>query len=193
MNIYYFTFDRDTGELISLSTSKPEGNDFVSVGEDLALPFLFGQELLGKWKAVNLGGSWLIQKKPKISLQFAEEYRPKQLVNLISSGENADLLGVRLKLHSDHVEVFYDGSKIERWGTVSFYFTEHGNPHRLVSKLSISEDILSEAAYQQQLDEWPNPISIPLENADQLSVYFVKPKQFAKDFHSKTDLTVTLL
>lgn len=177
----YAHINVDRGKIVSVTPVQQadEGIEVVELEYDLGIKFLRGAENITKWVAMkDENNKFFIMKKSEAERQRPKLHRIKDLpiYELTMDYAEAD---TRVEVGDPNVvKIHYRGDKIGSWNhPVILYFTSEGDPTHLKGVLSLDVNTLNEIQALNQLPEWPNPIELPLNRADDVSVYVIRSSQ----------------
>ena len=146
----------------------------IKVEWSVAEKFLMGIENPVKWVAAYKDGEYSIQKASDIREKTA---RVDALPIYEVKHEKLPYPDIWIEIDKKrgNVIINYDGSKIASWPTTAkLYLTREGDPSYLKCAFALDVNTLCKITEQNKLSEWPNPIVLPLEEIDDLSIYTIK-------------------
>ena len=146
----------------------------LAIEHDQAMKFMVGTDSTTNWSVALKDGQYGIIKN--------EDLRGRNSrVDVISILEvpwglvqSADIKVV-VDADNSQAEIFYDGSKMPNWkSSAKLYFTREGDPSYLKCAFSLDVNILETLKKVNKAAEWPNPIILPLNEVDDLSIFTMK-------------------
>jgi hypothetical protein len=173
---FYCTFNPSDGSILAISGSpeQMEGMQCIEIAYDDGIAFLTGRENYGDWTAVNIRDQYYIKKldrradvKDRVELLTICEYDDEM-------NKHVDYPDVKLVVdHTDStLKVHYNGENIQAWKQpLKIFLTKEGDPSHLICSFKLDINTLDRILAENQLTEWPNPVVIQLEDADDLSVF----------------------
>jgi hypothetical protein len=181
---FYVHVDLSKMEIISIS---PESfNDAqtksIEIEYDLASKFISGEENIHNWAIANRDGEFSVVKPDEVEGFFHNRVELLSIVEVPFKEVPYPDVRIVVDEENDKVIIYYHGERISTWQfPLKLYFTREGDPSYLKCAFTLDTNILGTLAYLNNLNQWPNPIVIPMEDVDDLSV-----------FTFKTDLKVSL-
>lgn len=174
--LFFAHADLNSGQVIAISPVKTTNPDLVDIeiSHTQAEAFLTGKDGFLNWIAkTDAEGKPLLFQKEKEKLGPRKEMLPIQEVRPITTSR----VDVRIIVCEDHVEIHYNGDKIQalaKESNVRLYFTKEDDPTYLKCAFTLSVNTLDAILKENHLPKWPNPIILPLEDTDDLSIYMRK-------------------
>ncbi len=173
---FYCTFNPQDGAIIAISGSPEEmpQMQITEISYDDGIAFMTGRENYNNWYVVNVNSVFVIKKKDK-------KDNVKDRVELLticefdeSINSHVDFPDVKLvvKHEENLLEVHYNGDSISSWKQpMKLFLTRLGDPSHLICSLKLDINTLDSILAQNNLKEWPNPVVIQLDDADDISIF----------------------
>lgn len=171
---FYAHIDQKTLSIQGVSPMLSDSPDKINleIEYDLAEKFLTGKENIFLWAAVMQKEEITLIKKQDLKFVKRERTDLLRLVEILPSNNRADIM---VSIESDHLAIHYDGEKIKYTpGPIKLYVTGEQNPANLKFTFSLGVNILNKIVLENGLDQWPNPIRIPIDDPEDISIYAVK-------------------
>lgn len=173
---FFCTFNTTSGDIVAISGHPEEmpGCNVIEISYDDGIAFLSGRENYHNWIVVSVANELRIKKVDK-------KTDTKDRVELLTICEYTEDLNDHLdypdvKLEVNHVSntlrIHYNGDTIASWKQpLKIFLTKEGDPSHLICSFKLDINTLDRILAENQLTEWPNPVVIQLEDADDLSVF----------------------
>ncbi len=171
---FYAHIDFKTHDILGITptlTSSPEKIN-LEIEYVLAEKFLTGKENIFLWTAVQDKEVMRLVKKQ--DLKFIKRNRTEllRLVEIPSTNRYADVI---VEIRRDCILVRYDGEKIKYAPSpIKLYVTGEQNPADLKYTFTLNVNILNKIAADSGLVDWPNPIRLPIDDPEDISIYTIK-------------------
>lgn len=159
---------------VELSGASNEEVISIKIDFSVAEKFLTGAENPVRWVAAYKDGEYSIQRASDI-----KEKTPRVEVMPIYEVTQEKLpypdIWIEVDRKRGNVLINYNGATIQNWPSpAKLYLTREGDPSYLKCAFALDVNTLYKITEQNELSEWPNPIVLPLEEVDDLSVYAMK-------------------
>lgn len=173
---FFCTFNPSDGSIVAVSgcAEEIEGMQVIEICYDDGIAFMTGRENFNDWHVVQIQSLLAIKKREKNDAC-------KDRVELLTICEftedintHVDYPDVKIVIDhlSDTLEIHYNGENIQHWRQpMKIFLTREGDPSHLFCSLKLDINTLNEIQQQNKLDNWPNPITIKVEDADDISVF----------------------
>lgn len=173
---FFCTFNPSDSNIVAVSGSpeQMEGMQVIEISHEDGVAFLTGKENYHDWTVVNIKDEYFIKKldkradvKDRVELLTICEYNEEM---------NAHIAYPDVKLVVDHADstlkVHYNGQTIRSWSQpMKIFLTKEGDPSYLICSFKLDINTLDRILAENNLQEWPNPVVIQLEDADDLSIF----------------------
>lgn len=171
---FYAHVDFKTHDILSITPTLSDNPDKINleIEYDLAEKFLTGKENIFLWTAVQDKEVMRLVKKQDLRFIKRDRTELLRLVEITSSNRHSD---VRVEICNDCILVRYDGEKIKYAPSpIKLYVTGEQNPADLKYTFTLNVNILNKIMHENNLPEWPNPIRLPIDDPEDVSIYTIK-------------------
>lgn len=175
--VFYALIDKASGDIcgITPSLSTDASIECVTLDYSLAEQFLTGKENVIMWIAVSSESGTTLMKREELSSQKFQRIESMTMQEITDPTVPCADIRVEIGARADAVLIHFNGETIHKWPRpVKLYFTAESNPHYLKCGFTLDVNIINEIQRVNELPEWPNPIVLPLPNAQDVSVYTIK-------------------
>lgn len=161
---FYLHYEIDTLKIKSVNAIPDIGMASIEIDEDIASKFLMGEENFIWWQLdEHLNLTKITDTPAKLSRV--------ELGHGIYEVMKNSWDDVRIEILEDEILIYYDAEKLQTSNSkVRLYFTREHDMSYLKYAFSFDVNILDKILQDGQ---WPNPISIKMEDTDDLSIYAV--------------------
>lgn len=172
---FYVHFDKTTLQIKSVSGRQEpdEGNSSIAIDYDL------GHEIMLGTKSVNTHEIILLRNEThefvkKESLQkVMDRVDVVRTIYEVKDETDPQFVEMIVLPEEDVIEISYNGDLVQK-GQTKFYFTRFNDPSFLKCTFLLDVNTLNQIALINQIDEWPNPIRLKIDNVSDLSVFGIK-------------------
>ena len=174
MRQHYAHVDLSNGRIVAVNSkpAAPAGRVAIELEHALALRFIGGQENPNDWLAGLQDDKYVLRQVERKQHQRVD-LLPISEVQITQLPVDQQLFipaGVVVLVDrvSNELEVYYDGDFIKTLKQpLKIYATREGDPSYLKCALSLDVNILDAILLQNNLESWPNPLRVRLEDGTQ--------------------------
>lgn len=177
---FYAHINVKTQQIVGISpvALSEEANDEVisiKIEYHVAEKFLSGVENITRWIARYRNDTCIIVREEDFLREKLKRIDTLSIFEIVDADTPYPDVKIEVGAEEDVVLIYYNGETIKNWQRpAKLYFTAENNPSYLKCAFSLDVNIVDEIQRVNNLPEWPNPIALPLPNADDLSVYTIK-------------------
>lgn len=176
---FFVHFHAKTLVLKSISTREAaldEEHRVVEIDADVAKKIMGGEESIFNYGILALNdGKFEFRKKTDEVMQMANRVDVAVVIQEILPSVVKSDINFYINKQSNIVEISYNGERLKQLSKpMKFYFTRKNDPSFLKCSLQLDVNILDEILVKNNLDTWPNPIRLKIDNVKDLSIYGIR-------------------
>ena len=174
---FFVHIDKAELTIVAVAPNEPADDNLFSlkIDYDQAIKFMTGTDSPTNWSVELKDGNYTIIKNSELRNRNSRV----DVISILDLPwdeviENPDIQ-IIVDRQQSQAEIYYNGARLPNWRAgARFYFTREADPSYLKCSFSLDVNILDTLKKVNDSDEWPNPIILPLNDVDDLSVFTVK-------------------
>lgn len=178
---FYAHINKETQSIVAIAPTALDelaNSDVISIPieYELAEKFLTGKENVVRWMALPKDDKYTLISEVEFQREKSARVDEIQAFELTQPPEKVPYPDVIVEVGDPSVVlIHYNGETVQRWAKpAKLFFTAEGDPGHLKCAFTIDVNTLNEILRENELSEWPNPIALNLQNADDISVYSIR-------------------
>lgn len=176
---FFAHFHAKTFMLKAISTKEAaidEEHRVVEIDSEVAKKIMGGEESIFNYGILALNdGKFEFRKKTDEVMQMANRVDVAVVIQEILPSTLRSDISFHIIKQSNIVEIHYNGERLKQLSKpMKFYFTRKNDPSFLKCSLQLDVNILDEILVKNNLDTWPNPIRLKIDNVKDLSIYGIR-------------------
>ena len=191
---FYCHINSEDLSIVAIAPHPPLSNDSndtvvgIKIDHDLAINFITGVENVYKWVVLRDADTFLMKHEDELAKEKLERLKALPIFELVEDTPYPDIrVVVNDPDHEGSVLVYYNGETIYNWSKpAKIYFTCEDDASYLKCAFALSAAVLDKIILLNKLDEWPNPIIIPIDDADDISVFSARSNHTIAIFRHDT-------
>jgi hypothetical protein len=172
---FYWHINVEELSVVAIAPYPPttEGIVGIKLDEKRANDLINGIESVNEWRVFNEDSKVFLRHESEIEKEKLERLKALLIYEVTDDSREADIrVIVNSKKHPGAILVYYNGNTIYNWNKpAKIYVTRENDPSYLKCTLTLSPAALDKIIEKNKLEEWPNPIVLPIEDADDVSIY----------------------
>lgn len=172
---FYWHIRLEDLSIIAIAPYPPSAKGVVGLPleEKRALDLINGIESVNEWRVFNEDDKVFLRHESEIEKEKLERLKALPIYEVTEDIRDSDIrVIVGHAKHPGAILVYYNGDTIYNWNKpAKIYITRESDPSYLKCAFTLSPAALDKIIEKNKLEEWPNPIVLPVEEADDVSIY----------------------